>query len=119
MRETSGPVYSSCIVNRVAPPSTGASVNVRTPLKSPSGIPPDQTSFRPGANSLTRTGKARRGLTFENTEIFSSGAIRPSTRSIPESHSGYRGPSVRMAQIESGLASIVDELSYPFIGGSS
>jgi hypothetical protein len=81
---SSGPVYSSRTVNMVASPS-GASVNVRTPLNSPSGIPPDQTIRRPGSKTTTSTGKAHPGLTFEKTVIFSSGAIRPSTRSTPES----------------------------------
>jgi hypothetical protein len=34
--------------------------------------------------------------------------MRPSTRTIPESHSEYPGASVRIAQIASGLALIVE-----------
>ena len=44
---SSGPVYSSRMWNRVGPPSSGFSVNVRTPLKSPSGMPPLQVMLRP------------------------------------------------------------------------
>ncbi len=87
---SSGPVYSSRMVKRVAAPSA-ASVNVRTPLKSPSGMPPLQTIRSPGANSVTLTGKARFGLASETTLIFSCGAIVPSTRITPESQRAYRG----------------------------
>jgi hypothetical protein len=33
------------MVKRVAPPGCGERVKVRTPLKRPSGMPPDQTIF--------------------------------------------------------------------------
>ena len=56
---------------------------------------------------MTLTGNARPGLASETTLIFSPGAIRPSTRWTPESHSEYAGASVRMAQTVSGSASIV------------
>jgi hypothetical protein len=73
------------MVSRVAPSPWGDSVKVRTPLNSPSGIPPVQVIRWPGLNSVTLTGKARPGLTLETTLIFSPGAMRPSTRTIPES----------------------------------
>jgi len=61
-------------------------VYVRAPLKSPSDMPPDQTILCPGSNSMTLTGNARPGLTLTKTLMVSPGAIRPSTRSTPESH---------------------------------
>ena len=82
---SSGPVYSSRIVKRV-PPSSGASVNVRTPLNSPSGMPPDHAIARSGSNRVTLTGNARPGLASETTLTFSPGAIAPSTFCTPESH---------------------------------
>ena len=83
---SSGPVYSSRTSNFVAPSPCGESVKVRTPLKSPNGIPPVQVIRWPGANSFTLTGKARFGFASETTLIFSPGAMRPSTRTTPESH---------------------------------
>jgi len=55
------------------------SVKVRTPLKRPSGIPPDQTIFCAGTNSVTLTGKVRPGFALDTTLIVSPGAMRPST----------------------------------------
>ena len=76
------------MANLVAPSPCGASVKVRTPLNSPSGIPPVQVIRWPDVNSVTRTGNARPGLACETTLIFSPGAMRPSTRSTPESQAG-------------------------------
>jgi hypothetical protein len=49
-------------------------------------MPPLQVIRFPGVNSVTLTGKARPGLALDRTVSFSPGAMRPSTRSIPESH---------------------------------
>jgi hypothetical protein len=86
IRGSSGPVYSLRMVNRVAPSDPGARVKVRTPLNSPSGMPPVQVIRRPGLNSVTLTGKARPGLALETTLISPPGAMLPSIRSTPESH---------------------------------
>ena len=48
-----GPVYSSRMVNRVAPSLPGARVKVRTPLNRPSGMPPLQVIRSPGLNSVS------------------------------------------------------------------
>src|SRR5258708_21855077 len=74
---SSGPVYSSRMVNRVEAPS-GVSVNVRTPLNRPSGMPPAHTIRLAGVNSATFTGNARFGFAAETTLIFSPGSTRPS-----------------------------------------
>jgi hypothetical protein len=47
---SSGPVYSSRMWNRVGPSADGASVNVRTPLHRPSGMPPLHVMLRPGGS---------------------------------------------------------------------
>jgi DNA-binding transcriptional ArsR family regulator len=107
-------VYSSRITKRVAP-SSGVSVNVRTPLNRPSGMPPLQVMRSAGENSVTLTGNARPGLASETTLIFSRGAIRPSTRTTPESQSGYDAASVRIPQTTSGRASISEVASYCLI----
>jgi len=69
----------------VAAPS-GVSEKLRTPLNSPSGIPPLHVMARAGSNAVTLTGNALPGLASETTFIFSPGAIDPSTRWTPESH---------------------------------
>jgi hypothetical protein len=81
-----GPVYSSRMVNRVEPSVPETRVKVRTPLNRPSGMPPLRVIRWPGVNSVTFTGKARPGLALDTTLIFSPGAMLPSTRSTPESH---------------------------------
>jgi hypothetical protein len=81
-----GPVYSSRLVNRVAPSVPAARVKVRTPLNRPSGMPPLQVIRWPGLNSVTLTGKARPGSALETTLSLFPGVMLPSTRSIPESH---------------------------------
>jgi DNA-binding transcriptional ArsR family regulator len=101
----SGPVYSSRIVKRVAPPS-GVSVNVRSPLKRPSGMPPVQVILSSGLSSVTFTGNARFGLTSEVTFSLAPGSIRPSSCFTLESQDVYAGASVRIAQIAPGSASI-------------
>ncbi len=85
---SSGPLKCSRISKRVAESGPGVSVNVRTPLKSPSGIPPVQVIRAGGSNSVTRIGNPRPGFSSEKTLSFSPGAIRPSTFSTPESQSG-------------------------------
>jgi hypothetical protein len=82
---SSGPVYSSRTVNLVAPPC-GVRVKVRTPLNSPSGMPPSQVIRSPGRNSVTLSEKVRLGLASETSLSRSPGAMRPSTRMTPESH---------------------------------
>ena len=52
----SGPLKSSRMSKRVEPLSSGVRVKLRTPLNSPSGIPPVQVIWRPGLTSSTLTG---------------------------------------------------------------
>ena len=65
-------MYSSRTSNLVVPSPCDVSVKVRTPLKSPSGIPPLQTILWPGVNSVTLTGKARFGLAEEILTVWLS-----------------------------------------------
>ena len=70
-------------------------------------MPPDQTIRRAGSNAVTSTGKERFGLAAETTVILLPGAIVPSTRTTPFSHSRVvPGASTRIDQIASGLAAI-------------
>jgi hypothetical protein len=86
-------------------------VKVRTPLKNPSGIPPDHTVRRLGSNSTTVAGNARPGLASFTIDSFSPGATRPSSLTRPESQLVWPGASVRMLQIFSGVASMVSVAS--------
>src|SRR5712692_3743462 len=92
--------------NSTAPSEPGTREKVRSPLKRPSGMPPVQTIFLLGTNSLTLTGKARPGLIFAYTVTFSPGAIFPSTLSTVGFQDGQAGASVNSFQITSGAALI-------------
>jgi hypothetical protein len=59
------PENFSRILNEVVPLPCIDKVKVRTPLNKPNGMPPDQTIFWAGENSVTFTGNARPGLTCE------------------------------------------------------
>ena len=65
--------------NSTPPSRRGVSVNVRSPLNSPSGMPPRQTICVVGSNCETFTGNARPGLIVTCTVTRSPGAMRPST----------------------------------------
>jgi hypothetical protein len=109
------PVYSSRMENSTSPFKPGVSVNVRCPLKSPSGMPPVQTMLRGGSNSATVTGNARPGLIFGCTVTRSPRAILPSTFSTVLFHRVNLAASVSKAQMRSGVARIKTRTEKAFI----
>ncbi|MAG35009.1 MAG: hypothetical protein CL878_01980 [Dehalococcoidia bacterium] len=88
MMGSSKPLNSSRKENSVVPSSRAVSLNVRSPLNSPNGMPLAHTILSSGTNSVTVTGNVRSGLSLVNTLSFSSGAIWPSILTIPGSQSG-------------------------------
>jgi len=107
------PEYSSRIANSVSPLEAGVSVNVRSPLKSPRGMPPVQTMRRGDSNAVTLTGNALRGFTFGRTVTRSPGAILPSIFSTVLFQRVYSAASVNNDQMRSGVERI-DTLTEKF-----
>jgi hypothetical protein len=94
-------------MRNAVPAPSGVRVYVRTPRKSPSGMPPVNSSRDAGSNAVTRTGNARPGAASVRMRTVPPGAIAPSTAVTPESQEGQDRPSTSTLQTSSALAAIV------------